>query len=141
MIKTYKTTRFSHLERFIKVQNKSIRIVFSGGYVGADINIPSTFITNNPALQNAIEKDERYGIDFVLLSSHKEPIDDRIAELRKVSSEEIKEVKLAQYTNVKTLKQAIGVLVEEYQVNASLITSKEVAKNIAKGLGVEFPNL
>lgn len=141
MIKTYKTTRFSHLERFIKVQGKPMRIIFSGGYIGANINIPSTFITNNPLVQRAIENDERYGIDFVLLSSCKEPIDERIAELKKTLSNPEEETKQTQFTNVKTLKQAISVLVENYAVRASAITSKEVAHSIAKGLGIEFPNL
>ena len=139
MIKTYKTTRFSHLERFIKVQGKSMRIVFSGGFVGSDINIPSTFITNNPFIQKAIESDSRYGIDFVLLSSHKEEIDDKISALKKTIDSNNEQP--TKYNNVRTINQAKAVLVDEYSVKASSITSKEVAHNIAKGLGIEFPNL
>lgn len=141
MIKTYKTTRYSHLEKFIKVQGKPMRIVFSGGYIGAGINIPSTFTTNNPFVQRAIESDERYNIDFVLLSSHREPIDDRIESLKNTVLSNESGAEPTQYANVKTLNQAKAVLVDEYSVKASSITSKEVAHSIAKGLGIEFPNL
>lgn len=119
-------------------------IIFDGGF-----NIPfikkSFFTTNDPKIQEALEKSKLFNSIFRLTAVIDEQVTYEVVEDNKdVSTESITETEVTEnqkvYPDVMRVQDAKEVLIE-LGVSPKLLKNKEEVLSQAKAIGVVFPNL
>jgi len=119
-------------------------IIFDGGF-----NIPfikkSFFTTNDPNIQEALEKSKLFNSIFRLANVIDEQVAYEVVEDKKdVSTESITETEVTEnqkvYPEVTRVQDAKEVLIE-LGVSPKLLKNKEEVLSQAKAIGVIFPNL
>jgi len=119
-------------------------IIFDGGF-----NIPfikkSFFTTNDPKIQEALEKSKLFNSIFRLADVIDEQVTYEVVEDKKdVSTESITETEVTEnqkvYPEVTRVQDAKEVLIE-LGVSPKLLKNKEEVLSQAKAIGVIFPNL
>jgi hypothetical protein len=119
-------------------------VIFDGGF-----NIPfikkSFFTTNDPKIQEALEKSKLFNSIFRLADVIDEQVTYEVVEDKKdVSTESITETEVTEnqkvYPEVTRVQDAKEVLIE-LGVSPKLLKNKEEVLSQAKAIGVIFPNL
>lgn len=106
-------------------------VYFTGGSVHPKF-IPSTFSTDDPELQKALEKSASYGKKFKLAAELKE-------EAKPASDDD--EVKLTPYQNT-SIASAITTLIKQgWDGDTESLTDVDSVQEAAKSLGITFPKL
>lgn len=116
----------------IRVNGRPQRVLFKNGSFGSS-TIPARFSTTDAVLQQAIERDPRFGslIRLENLSRADEEAD---------APKEKKDVRV--FTGITGIQDARNVLSQEpYNVSLDELKNKTAIKKAAKEKGVSFPNL
>lgn len=125
MLKTYTSINSVYYATDIVIEAKeTVRIAFDGGVRYPKV-IFGTYSTDNKKIQDAIEKDASYGVEFKLVKT-------------KQSTEEKPETDSKEYPNITTVGNARAFLWETFKKKA--MNRAEVLE-ICKDLGISFPDL
>lgn len=115
----------------IMVNGKPQRIEFTGGVTEGYGKVMARYKTSDPAIQQAIESDPRFGETIFTVSISK------IEKKEKV----VKNGNVKEFKYIKTMQDAINVLVTQYGVDLESIKNKADLKATAEKKKVSFPNL
>lgn len=120
---------YGYVECAKKVRTKKgiIEARFTGGNINRNAPLPATFTTDNVEVQNFIEGLPDYK-DGVIKCVYFEETESVGAEVEKVES-------------ITSLQAARAYLSENYGITLDRVQTKKDILNVAKELGVEFPNI
>ena len=120
---------YGYVECAKKVRTKKgiIEARFTGGNINRNAPMPATFVTENVEVQNFIEGLSEYK-DGVIKCVYSEETESVSAEVEKVES-------------ITSLQAARAYLSENYGITLDRVQTKKDILNVAKELGVEFPNI
>lgn len=124
MVKVYEAKRFDELQIRLNYCGQSLVVKFSG----ADARHRASFTTNNLFVQDALERDPRFGSLFVLVRKYNDDSAKNVEAAEKAPKKIVK---------VKTVNDALRWFTEA----GFAPTGEEDITSLCEKANVEFPNL
>ena len=127
------------------------KIAFTKGNLDPKMLAPATYSTNNPVIQDVIERSNLFGkLIFVekvygdatpTSTPTSTPVSAPASKKGKGKTAETKGSELKVMEDVKTIADAVAVLIAEGASASDIDGSVAGANKLAKSLGISFPNL
>ena len=144
MRKVYRSLIYKTLDTYIMVDGQKTLIEFRGGTLQPPIN--GIFVTDNPNVIKAMDKDSGYGTSFTCISSEGDPKPEKAPPRGPVLKEEvpktpevIEKKTVPGITNIQEAKEYLLKNIEGLKL-ANMPNTKSV-KNLMVKNGFEFPDL
>lgn len=118
------------------------KVTFAKGNLDPKNRVPARYTTDNAIIQDVIESSPKFNRIIFL-----EKVYDDVAKAEPVAAapvkkaKAVKEPKMKVKEDVKTVADAVTVLIEEGASASAIDGTVEGALRVAKGLGISFPNL
>ena len=146
--KVYAINGYVEFSSVFQIGTAPVRVDFKGGQISSTTGMnPATYTTSNPALQDAIEKSEKFQSGFIVIKSEKEIILATKSGAKAPNSQSKKERKDEDQgtasticEDVKNTQEAKAFLIEKFNVDLSELQTKSGVKAKAAELKVSFPN-
>lgn len=149
MIKVYKINGKTESHEVFQMGKTTFKVTFSKGNLDPKNRVPAKFATDSKVLQVVIESSPKFGTTIFLDKVYGEvaataapaPAAAPAPKKGKTKAGEPKGSELKVMEEVKTIADAVTVLIAEGASASDIDGSVAGALKVAKGFGISFPNL